>query len=125
MAEAASRSGNSPKVEYTSDAVDFLAQRQAATHAAFFLPHLRPEMRLLDCGCGPGSITADLAAIVSQGEVIGIDVDPNHIARAQELASQRHMPTLRFEEGDITRLAFPDDAFDAVFVHGVVEYLAD
>ena len=46
---------------HTANAVTFMAQRRAATHAAFFLPQLKAGMRLLDCGCGPGTITLDLA----------------------------------------------------------------
>ena len=48
-----------------------LALRTAAKEAAFFLPHLRPGMRLLDLGSGPGSITLGFAEIVSPGEVAG------------------------------------------------------
>ncbi len=113
------------QVAYTSDATDFLRQRRATTHATFFLPYLCAGMRLLDCGCGPGSITADLAAMVHPGEVIGIDIDPVHINQAQQVLPQRTKANLHFELGDIMHLAFPDNSFDAVFIHGVVEYLAD
>ena len=34
--------------------------RTAANSCAYLLPHLRPDMSLLDVGCGPGTITADL-----------------------------------------------------------------
>jgi cyclopropane fatty-acyl-phospholipid synthase-like methyltransferase len=36
--------------------------RTAETSAGYLLPYLRPGMRLLDVGCGPGTITIDLAA---------------------------------------------------------------
>ena len=42
--------------------------------AAFVAPHLRAGMRLIDCGCGPGSITVDLVQMVAPGEAIGIDL---------------------------------------------------
>ena len=35
--------------------------RNAANSASYLLPHLRPDMRILDIGCGPGTITVDLA----------------------------------------------------------------
>ena len=46
-----------------------LARRTGAA-AAFLAPHLRRGMRLIDCGCGPGSITVDLAREVAPGEAI-------------------------------------------------------
>ena len=49
------------------------ARRTAANSAAFLLPHIQANHKILDLGCGPGTITADLAALVPQGNVMGID----------------------------------------------------
>jgi len=46
-----------------------LALRTAAKEGAFFMPFLRPGMRVLDVGCGPGSITLGLAEKAAPGEV--------------------------------------------------------
>ena len=48
--------------------------RRSGQVATFLAPHLRAGMRLLDCGCGPGSITVDLAQAVAPGDAIGIDL---------------------------------------------------
>src|SRR5262245_23654372 len=64
-----------------------IANRTAASHAAFFLPYLQTGMSLLDCGCGSGSITVGLAQIVAPGEVTGIDVSEVEIARARDRAT--------------------------------------
>ena len=49
------------------------SMRTAAENAAFFLPYLRPGLRLLDVGSGPGSITLGLAEAVAPGEAVGIE----------------------------------------------------
>lgn len=109
---------------YGGRAREWMSQRRAAEAADFFLPHLRPGMRVLDCGCGPGSITVDLAALVAPGEVIGIDVEPSQLEAARALAADRGVENVQFEVASIYGLPFPAASFDAVFAHTVVEHLA-
>jgi ubiquinone/menaquinone biosynthesis C-methylase UbiE len=102
-----------------------LALRTAAKEGAFFLPYLRPGMRLLDLGCGPGSITLGLAEKVAPGEVVGVDLQPSQVAQAQELSAARGVKNVRFEIADVYRLPFPDASFDAVFAHVVLMHLRE
>jgi ubiquinone/menaquinone biosynthesis C-methylase UbiE len=78
----------------------------------FLVPHLRPGLHLLDVGCGPGSITCDLATLVAPGDVVGIDLQPSQAIAATTLATQRGVTNARFETGSIYGLPFPDEAFD-------------
>ncbi|UCB46988.1 MAG: class I SAM-dependent methyltransferase, partial [Spirochaetota bacterium] len=71
------------------------------------------------------SITIDLAEIVAPGKVTGIDIEPAQIEIAKSMQSKRNVMNVRFEVGDINKLPFSEESFDAVFVHGVVEYLKD
>src|SRR5688572_25071729 len=109
---------------YTLNALDFMSRRTAESHAAFFLPHLKPGMRLLDCGCGPGGITVGLANCVAPGEVIGIDVGGAPLEAARERASAANVQ-VAFREASIYSLPFPDAHFDAVFSHALFEHLAE
>jgi cyclopropane fatty-acyl-phospholipid synthase-like methyltransferase len=63
-----------------------LALRTAAKEGAFFLAHLRPGMRVLDVGCGPGSITLGLAEAVGPGEAVGIDLQASQVAHSDRPA---------------------------------------
>jgi ubiquinone/menaquinone biosynthesis C-methylase UbiE len=96
-----------------------MAHRTAESHAGFLLPHLRPGMRLLDCGCGPGTITEGLAAAVAPGPTVGVDADPSEAARA----AGRGIPGATFTACDATALPFPDGAFDAVHARALLEHL--
>jgi len=102
-----------------------MGRRTAERAAHFILPYLRAGLRLLDCGCGPGSITLGLARAVAPGEVIGIDVAPRQIAVARAQAAAQGVGNVHFEEADVYALPFPDATFDAVFAHAVLAHLSD
>jgi ubiquinone/menaquinone biosynthesis C-methylase UbiE len=99
------------------------AKRTADTWAAFFLPLLKPGMRLLDVGCGPGTITAGLAQRVAPAETIGIDSSPSVIATARSLVDGKSAPCLSFEVGNIYHHRFVAGSFNAVFANQVLQHL--
>ena len=99
------------------------AKRTAETNAAFFLPNLKPGMRLLDVGCGPGSITVGLALRVEPGHTVGIDTSESVIETARSLAKAKPVRHLTFEVGNIYESSFPDESFDAIFAHQVLQHL--
>ncbi|MFN8442090.1 MAG: class I SAM-dependent methyltransferase [Caldilineaceae bacterium] len=101
------------------------ARRTVEVQGRFFLPYLQPGMRLLDCGCGSGSITRGLARIVAPGEVVGIDMAASEIERACADTLRENVTNVRFEVGNLYKLAFPDACFDALFCHNVLEHLND
>jgi SAM-dependent methyltransferase len=109
---------------HSGNAVAFMRHRRAETHAPFSAHLFRPGMAVLDCGCGPGSITLDLARLVQPGRVVGIDAQGEQFADSQRIAAQEGLD-LRFEAASITALPFPDAAFDAVFSHALFEHLSD
>lgn len=51
------------------------AHRRAATTCGYLLPYVETSASILDAGCGPGSITLDLARLVAGGYVLGIDTN--------------------------------------------------
>jgi ubiquinone/menaquinone biosynthesis C-methylase UbiE len=101
------------------------AQRTAEEAAAVLLPELRPGMRLLDVGCGPGSITRGLAERVAPGEVIGLDLSQETLEAARHDAAVRGLHNLRYEEGSVYRLRFPDASFDVAYAHQVFQHLRE
>jgi len=94
--------------------------RTVENSAAYLIPHLRPGVRLLDVGCGPGTITADFARRLGPSAVLGIDASADVIAEAQ-----RDHPGVSFATGDVYRLDFSEAAFDIVHAHQVLQHLAD
>ena len=60
----------------------YVSGRRSERWVGFLLPHLRPGFSVLDCGCGTGSITLDLAAVVAPGQVVGVDADAAQLERA-------------------------------------------
>ena len=99
--------------------------RTAANSAAYLLPRLRAGLTLLDVGCGPGTLTADLAATVEPGDVLGIDLAAEVIEEATRLAGGPGPTNLRFAAGDLHTVGRPARGFDVVHAHQVLQHLAD
>jgi SAM-dependent methyltransferase len=99
--------------------------RTATNSCAFLLPLLRPTLKILDIGCGPGTITADLAALVPEGSVIGLEYAPEVLIQARKLSEERGLNNLTFEEGDVMKLRFKDGEFDVVHAHQVLQHVGD
>src|SRR5512142_1587093 len=110
---------------YTDEHRAFLSGRTAQREAAFFLPFLKPGMRLLDCGCGMGALTTSLAEWLAPGEVVGFDREDSQVEAARAWAVERGVTNVRFERGNIYEMAYPDASFDAVFAHTVLEHVRE
>ncbi|MET0377691.1 MAG: methyltransferase domain-containing protein [Spongiibacteraceae bacterium] len=106
-------------------AANFMQLRSADNSAGFMRDCLRPGARMLDCGCGPGTITVSLARLVAPGEVIGIDMAQAQLNFARAVAAQEGIQNVRFEIGDVCALPYADASFDAVTSHSLLEHLSD
>jgi SAM-dependent methyltransferase len=99
--------------------------RTAENSAGYLLGHLRPGLSLLDVGCGPGTITCDLARRVAPGLTIGVDTSEDVLAEARQVAGRTGTATASFEAGSVFDLRFDDDSFDVVHAHQVLQHVGD
>ncbi len=102
------------------------AARTARNSCGYFLDRIQPGQRILDIGCGPGSITLDLAELVGPaGRVTGTDFAPDAIAAAQGAAEGRGDATTEFVVGDLYTLDVEPGSFDIVHAHQVLQHVPD
>src|ERR1700749_3071980 len=86
--------------------------RTTENSAGYLLDAFVPGARVLDVGCGPGTITIDIASRVAPGTVVGIDREPEVLASARDAARDAGVDNVTFDVGDVYALAFPDDEYD-------------
>ena len=98
--------------------------RDVANSAAYLAPLLEAGMSLLDVGCGPGTLTVDLARHVAPGRVVGVDAVEEVLEGARARATAAGV-TVEFVQGDVYHLDVPDDSFDVVHAHQVLQHLTD
>lgn len=99
--------------------------RTAENSAGYLLHRLSPGDSVLDVGCGPGSITSDLAERVSPGRITALDRDPGVVDEAVASARSRGLTNVVGAVGDVASLDFDDGAFDVVHAHQVLQHLSD
>ncbi|KAF7190610.1 putative methyltransferase C1B3.06c [Pseudocercospora fuligena] len=105
------------------------AWRTAKNSAAYLLPKLqemsskKPDLQLLDCGAGPGTVSASFAKLIPQGTVVATDLSEEIIIRAKDFASAEGITNMRFQAASIYELPFEDNSFDIVHAHQVLIHL--
>lgn len=101
------------------------AARTVDNSAGYLAAHLEPGQKLLDVGCGPGSITLELAQRVAPGQVTGVDASESVIVQARAAALAAGDEVTRFETADAMHLPHADDTFDIVHAHQVLQHVPD
>ena len=110
---------------YSDEFAKLLDRRNAGINATHLLPYLKPGLRVLDLGCGPGTISMGLAKAVDPGEMQGIDMEESQIEIARTAATAGGHPNAVFRTGDVTRLPFEDNSFDAAHCHALLMHVPD
>ncbi len=82
-------------------------------------------MALLDVGCGPGTITADLAALVAPGQVTALEYTADALDLARAEVSARGQANVAFAVADVHDLDLANDRFDVVHAHQVLQHVGD
>ena len=101
------------------------SRRTVDSHGKFLVPHLAPGLKVLDCGCGPGSMTVGFAKIVAPGKVVGIDLSDKALQVAVDRARKEGVDNVEFQNANILALPFADGEFDVVVSQAVLSHLKE
>ena len=93
----------------------FQAQRSAPFYELLALVEARPNLRVVDLGCGTGELTSQLAEALPSSDVTGLDSSPQMLEKAEALSR----PGLRFVQGDQARL---DGEWDVIFSNAALHW---
>jgi len=101
---------------------------QAEVALSLELEHIRglgipPDATLLDVGCGPGLLSAPLAAMVPDGRVIGVDADPKLLELARARAAAQGRNNARFIEAWADAIPLADDESDFTYARFLFQHL--
>ncbi|KAF7188348.1 putative methyltransferase C1B3.06c [Pseudocercospora fuligena] len=105
--------------------------RTAENSSAFLLPHLiskaqsNPHLKLLDCGAGPGTITASFSKYMPSGQIIATDLSEDVMAQARAHATSQGITNMTCQAASIYDLPFEDESFDIVHAQQVLVHLDD
>ncbi len=110
---------------YSDAFLQLLHRRNAETGALHLLPRLKSGLRVLDIGCGPGTISVGLARAVEPGELHGVDIEESQVGIARAAAAAGGHDNASFGTGDATALPHEDESFDVVHYHAVLMHIPD
>jgi SAM-dependent methyltransferase len=89
----------------------------------YLSPYLEGVTQVLDVGCGPGVLAAEVARRCPHAHVRGLDLSPTRLAEAKQLG--KGQSNLQFQQGDAAALPFDDASLDLIYCRFLLEYLPD
>ena len=110
---------------FSEGMLEALRRYTAEANAAHLLPYLRPGLRILDFGCGLGTISLGLAKAVDPAELHGVDMEESQIDLARAAARSLAQQNAVFHVGDATALQFEDGFFDVAHCHNALMHVPD
>ncbi len=121
-----SESEFNPQYVIHSDEEPLRLERQARIYGTaddlrFLAPG--PSDRVLDAGCGSGSMTRAIARAHPKGEVVGLDREPKYIDFARRTAKSEQIENANFEVGDVLSIPFPDGTFDLLWSKHLLQWV--
>ena len=105
--------------------VSFLNKRSIDNYFPVLKHYLYPGAKVLDVGCGPGTITVGAAAAVGDGTVVGVDLAEQSIQSSQKLAEQLQLSNATFQVMDAYNMEFADGTFDITYSNNVLVWTSD
>lgn len=104
---------------YSSNTINEFSKRTLAKELPEILKYLKPNMSVLDVGCGPGSLTREVADIlVDGGEITGIDINDNQFPEIEDRKNITFIKSNFLEE-------FDEVGFDLIYMHAVLYHLSE
>lgn len=110
---------------FSDEMVEALRRNTAEASASYLLPYLRPGLRVLDFGCGPGTISVGLAKAVVPGQLHGVDMEESQVELSRSVAEASGIENATFHVADVADLPFADDYFDVAHCHNVLMHVPD
>jgi ubiquinone/menaquinone biosynthesis C-methylase UbiE len=107
-----------------AEAMGIMTARSLANSQPVLLRLLEPGMSVLDVGCGPGTLTAEIARRVDPGHVVGMDLNPEMVRTAEATSPPARFPNLVFYTADIRDSQW-DGEFDLVHAARVLQWIVD
>lgn len=87
--------------------------------------YLMDGMKVLEIGCGPGTLTRRLADKFSNAAITGLDMDSNFISYCKEQAKLKNLTNVKYDIGDALSLPYADNSFDVCTSYTVIEHVSN
>ncbi|MHA1377991.1 MAG: class I SAM-dependent methyltransferase [Candidatus Helarchaeota archaeon] len=93
-------------------------------HKHFELLQIKPNMQIIDFGCGPGITTRDLAKRTTKGSVFGIDINNSAIESAIRISKHEKVNNVKFAIMSADNVFCPNNSYDMSFARNLLMHVS-